>query len=344
MRADFFWSERYHPKAANTVALRGCYGAKKQRLLSLLAAYCGQAELYCAPLRPQQLAAVYLPDRDVIFADGDCLTALQADKELSLDGGCDWSALCGSSAALASIAAKVRVCDKKYARFFKAARLLQQSFSVLDKARLDRQKLRRCALRLCRKELPPQGGHIGLETRRMLSCMCGGGMATHFLTIARLCAVLIIIEDFAGAAGSALLQLIRGRALAGGTDVIFCPSPMDDSAAEFLFMPALMLGVCVCNRFHRPRALIAALEEGKRFERMRILRTERFYLPQAQQNLKQLRFLHRAQWELLEEASAALARRDKLLAAGEGIYAAAGRCEGLASLAAQALALAGLKT
>ncbi|MDR3345327.1 MAG: hypothetical protein LBT21_07070 [Oscillospiraceae bacterium] len=344
MSADYFWSAEYRPRARRVVLLRGCPDEKKHRLLLLLTTYLEQngqtAERYSAPLRPEQAAAVFLPESGVLFIDSHFAQDLSADAELSLDEQRDWAELCRKSAAIAKPDEKIQECERKYSRFFNAAALLQKDFARTDAARLNKAKLTRCAVRLAAKEFPPPSGRIGRETRRMLTSHSAGGMAAHFRTIAEMCDTLILLEDFSGAAGAFLLSRLRANALGNGLDAVVCPSPLDPNGApEFLFVPELRLGAAVCNRFHNPHALIAALEGGKRFEHMRVLRSERFYLRQGKEQSRRLRFLHRAQWELLEAASAALAAREQLLERLAGYYAAADGTVNLPMLAAKALLL-----
>ncbi|MDR1409833.1 MAG: hypothetical protein LBJ12_06170 [Oscillospiraceae bacterium] len=327
--------------------LRGCPDGKKHRLLVLLAAYLKQngytVERYSAPLRPNQIIAVFTPECEVLFIDSHFAENMPADAEISLDEHRDWTALCRKGAAITALDEKIQKCERKYARFFKAASILQKDFDRIDEARLSKTKLYRCAVRLTAKELSPPCGRIGLETRRTLTGLGADGMAAHFLTIAAMCDTLILLEDFSGAAGAFLLSRLRANALGSGLDIVVCPSLMEPNGApEFLFVPQLRLGAGVCNRFHNPHALISALEGGKRFAHMRVLRSERFYLKQDKSQARRLRFLHRAQWELLEELSAALAAREMLLARLESLYSMADDAENLPVLAARAMMLAEL--
>jgi len=354
LSTDFFWDTNHCPAARRVVLLSGCPDGKKHCLLTLLAAYMEQngeaIERYSAPLRPNQTIAIFFASSGVLFIDSHFANGISADAELSLDKQRDWAQLCQNSAELACLNEKIYKYERKYRRFFNAAALMQNDFVRLDNARLNTVKLTRCAVRLAAKEFPPPNGRIGLEAQRMLSNMSAGGMAAHFLTIAAMCDRLILIEDFSGAAGAFLLSRLRANALGNGLDTIVCLSPLEHSAdrspqepvIEFIFIPALKLGAGICNRFHNPYALISALETGcpgKRFEHMRVLRSERFYLKQSEDDIRRRHFLHRAQWELLEEASSALAMREQQLLQLESLYARADSAVNLPMLAANLLNL-----
>ncbi|MCL2023571.1 MAG: hypothetical protein FWG82_04290 [Oscillospiraceae bacterium] len=347
MHGDYFWHGSPCPEAGQVVLLRGCPDGKKNRLLELLAGCYNkngeETQCFAAPLRPSQLVALYLPAREVIFLDSHFAGEMAGTYEFSLDEGRDWTALAENAGEIAMLDKKITACEEKYRRFFKTAALLQNRFNALDVKRLNKARLERCALRLAEKEFPQPTDAAGQEEIRALSAMSGKGMAARFLTIANLCDRLILMEDFSGGAGDYLLKALRRHALERGLNITACYSPLGtqggdlpskqtcqpNTELDFLFIPALKLGAGVCNRFHNPEALIAALDGNKRFTHMRILRSERFYFKLSHTEKRRMRFLHRAQWELLDEASRALALREEYLERLEGLY---GQWDGLDDL------------
>ena len=137
-------------------------------------------------------------------------------------------------------------------------------------------KTARRAAALLEKELPSPGPLPGKETRRFLGGPTCRGRLLLEGTVSALCQRVYEIRDQCGLAGTLLAHLRKGF-LAGGCDVIACPSPEQPGRLEHLLIPQRSLAfvtgplkTCPVFRTIRTENLVErkAWQEGKNFLRL----------------------------------------------------------------------------
>lgn len=276
-------------------------------------------QIHCSS-DPDSLDGVYFHEPGVTIADATEPHALSpcypgaAETEVSLFGAMDSEPLAAQKEQIISLFSQKKTLNLRCQNFLHAANtLLNDSFYIaLENTDLD--KVHRCALRLCAKELPKTKGQ-GVEHRRFLSAITPRGVVTYIGTALELCDRIVVINDEYGCSSRMLLSLIRSHALEMGYEIYTCYCPLNPlDKIDHLFIPALGLGFMTSHRYNKLDV----------FEPYRVINYTRFTDTAALKQRKQrLSFNRKASAELIAETISTLGTASRLHSILEAVYAQA---------------------
>lgn len=263
-------------------------------------------ELLCssAPSAPE--GAVF-PELSASIADGEPPHVIRlrypSAQPVPLWDCLDRAALWDRREELLARGREAERLEKDAVGYLYAAGALMGELISVGAAAADRGKLLAYAQRLAAREFPRSSGgrEAGWEQQkeRFVSAVTGEGKVLLRDTIAAAAPRVIAIEDNWGAVASALLEAIKELALASGTQVVVCRSPLFPfTKIDHLLLPRLGLGFVTMDRATAPA--LAGLPE-------RIIHAGRFSdLGLLRQKRARGRFLRKAASGMLDQAAAVL--------------------------------------
>ncbi|MDR3207215.1 MAG: hypothetical protein LBT60_02680, partial [Oscillospiraceae bacterium] len=254
----------------------------------------------CAPEAPEELAGAFFPELGAVVADGTeprgaaGLLPLAVERYVDLGAYGDAAALKAKRGELRRLAEAVLAPQTRVARGLAAARALaDERFD----AALDGDVppiLARRARGIIAREIRPGGG--GAAHKRFLSALTPDGPVCLFETARELCGRIYELNDNYGLAPFLLAPLLAA-ALDAGQEAYACYCPLHpEEQLEHLLLPGLDLGF-VSSSDPLPY-------DGVPFRRMRLDACPDAERIRAQRS--RLRFLHKTERALLDDAAAAL--------------------------------------
>lgn len=233
-------------------------------------------------------------------------------------------------AAKARRAEIVALSDEYRAHYRSAYRILRAMGEVGSERRvamhahIDDLKLRRRTGGILARELRGEGSGSGRVDRAFLGGVTHQGVLCRFDTVETLCPRIYALADSAGL-GNEMLQTIVRAAQEKHFDVIACPNPDRPQELHHVLIPERGLAFITSNE--------RIPYEGKPYRRLRLDTMAAEQLTRAQK--AKLRFTHRVEDSLLDEAVAALASAKKAHDALENAYHPCVNFEEVSALAEQ---------
>ena len=189
-------------------------------------------------------------------------------------------------------------------------------------AQMDFSKLRRRTNGILARELRGEGGGSGRVDRVFLGGVTHRGEICRFDTVEALCPRIYAIIDSAGL-GNEMLETVVQAAQAKHFDIIACPNPDRPQELQHVLIPEKGLAFITTNA-RNPY-------DGKPDRRLRLDAMAEEKLTRAQK--AKLRFTHRVEASLLDEAVGALSDAKKAHDALENAYHPCVDFEGVTALA-----------
>ena len=324
--------------AERTVLLMGGPASGKSTLLRAVmdAALARDWEVvaWVSPHAPDSIEAVQIPGRDVyIRVAGAPYGAIPdrwggVERVISLDTFLDGDALAGRQDFLFDSAAEEAAQQQRAERFLASAATLLGDNARVAATALDSDKLIQFTERLAERELAGAAA-VSSEGAEdvMLSAVTPDGIRVLYDTLHALCARVYVVEDDFGVVAPQMLEVLRRYAVDSGVAYVACMSPLS-AAVEHLLFPSISVAFTTANR------CMAA-----DFPAFRRIHATRFMDEELLRNSRQLMsFGRRAAFELLQEASGALALSRAAHERVIPIYAAAMDWGGVDAVVAQILA------
>lgn len=303
--------------------LKGGPGTGKSTMIerAIESARCGGIveQIHCSS-DPDSLDGALFHEPGIAIADATSPHVLSpnypgaVETEVSLFECFDSEPLVAQKEQIISLFSQKKSLSRRCQNFLHAANtLLNDSFYIaLENTDLD--KVHRCAMRLCAKELP-QTGNQGKEHRRFLSAVTPKGVVTYIGTALELCDRIVVINDEYGCSSRLLLSLIRAHALEAGYEIFTCYCPLNpNDKIDHIFIPALGLGFMTSHRYNKLDA----------FEPYRVINYTRFTDTSVLKLRKQrLSFNRKASAELIAETISTMGLAARLHSILEAVYAQA---------------------
>lgn len=296
------------PGCGKSTLMRRCADAAEERGERVVYIHCSGD--------PASLDGAVFPDRRCAIVDGTPPHALEptyavaCERCVDLTRFYDVAAVKARRAELRALTDAYRAHYRDAYRLLRAAEEAAQERRALLHERFAHDALRRRIDALLSRELRAAGRGSGRVDRAFLGGVTHLGDLCRFDTAAALCPRLYLLDDSAGLAASALLQ-IADAARARGDDVLLCPDPDRPRLPAHVLLPARGLafvttnarcpydGPTPCRRLRLDAPALSALSRAEK---------------------TRLRFLRRVEDGLREEAVAALARAKSSHDALEACY------------------------
>ncbi len=245
----------------HTYIIKGGAGTGKSTLMKRVADYFITKGLRChlcpCSSDPNSLDGVIFPDIKVVLLDGTAPHVVEpiypgACEEIINLGEC-WDArqLIDSREQIIRITKENKEYHKKAGSYLAAAGcVLSDSYEVATLS-LQTEKAIQFAKKLSKNHLKKTRAK-GIEWVRYLGGVTPKGLIFYGSTLEKMLDTKIVLSDEFGAASSVILQTFRTEALNKGYELITCYCPMcPKEKIEHIIIPALRLGVCTSNRFHK---------------------------------------------------------------------------------------------
>lgn len=264
--------------------------------------------IYCAS-DPSSLDGIIIPSLEVCFADGTSPHVIEpkypgAVEQLVNLGDCwDGKPLRESRDEIRELYVRNSALHAASIRYLAAAGALLRDGANTVLPLIDEAKVRSFAFRFARRELPRLEKSPGRATRRFLSAVTPKGVFCHSHTVRVLCSRVIGIEDQQGVASGLLLERLESEAILNGYDVISCPCPLNPKGRpEHLLIPKAGLAVVTLKQAHS-----LELTPDRVIHAQRFTDTSELY-----DHKNRLAFIHRAAWELTQEAARLMSEAKKV--------------------------------
>lgn len=284
--------------------LKGGPGTGKSTLMKRVAKYAAEKKvktelIYCSS-DPHSLDAVIFPEKKVCIADGTAPHTLDpvypgaCEKIINLGECWDDAGLVKQRSEIIATTKKNAIFHQRSQRYLAAFGLLDRDINKVVQQSLDAQKLYGYAERLSKKIFATSSDVCGKENIRFLSAITPEGIVTfeeNLLAYNQ----RYLIDDEHGPASTAILSIIKDKALLSGLDVITCYSPSAPlSKIDCLMLPEISACFAVSNTWHPLHEMNAT----KRIHTKRFLNSE-----ELSSRYQRLKFNRRVARELLSEAT-----------------------------------------
>ncbi|MBR1811525.1 MAG: hypothetical protein IJ766_07775 [Clostridia bacterium] len=318
-----FYGDFCDPETAGHIyILKGANGLCSGYLLKTV---CKRATALSIPVekvysrsRPGALEALALPQQRLYILDGSFPRAfepkypLAAETVVSTDDCFDREMLEKNKAALILIGKIMETERRRTMQYLAAVRSINADSSAILYPCVDRDKIRRYALRFAAREFPASEGRKKPRSI-FLSGITAQGVTVHYDTLKKY-PIVNVIDDRDGAAASVLIENLKTEAEKRGLTAIVCRCQTDpENRAEHLLLPEAGTAFFTANRYHPAPERIDRTIHVSRF-----LDTEKLAA-----NRMRLNFNKKAVRSLIEEAVAAEARVQDLQDMIDAYYEAA---------------------
>ena len=315
----------------NSLLIKAGPGCGKSTMMTKIAdALVSQGEtvelIHCSS-DPDSLDGVFCAARKFSIVDATAPHTLEprypvaGETVISLYDNLDQEKLRSSRKEIGELFDRCSVLQERACRYITAAGSLVDDSYKLSVAGADLGAARSFAARLALKYFPsgqrdPDGG----EELRMLSANTLAGPICYTDTISKVADQIIILMDPWGAVSSAMLRILREKALARGLRTITCYCPMaPHDKIDHLLLPSARVAFVTDNQYH-PLA----------FEGARRIHCDRFCdKSQLRAHRGRLRFNRKAAADLLEQATRLQAQAKQHHDQLETYYKAAADFEGV---------------
>lgn len=141
-------------------------------------------------------------------------------------------------------------CHSKCRRLIRCADILLKENAYYAEAATDFEKINAVGERIAKLEFKEKG-EGAIEHSRLLSAVTNQGVVVFSETPSALCDRIYAFKDEFGVSSSALLRLLKDKALKKGYEIFACYCPLTpDYKLEHLFIRDLRLGFVTENRFN----------------------------------------------------------------------------------------------
>lgn len=241
--------------------LKGGPGTGKSTMLKKFASVLSKkglsTELIFCSADTDSLDAVITSDGSFVMADATLPHSVEPkypgvyETSVSLSDCWNEEMLNEHSLEIISLFEKNRKLHEETRRYISAAASLFDEAARLETESVYKEKIEKCAVRICFAEFK-KGSHIrGTEKQRFLSAVTDKGVFFFSRTPKILCDRIYAFEDEAGAASRIFMSTVRKIAIEHGLDIITCKCPIfPDEKIEHIFIPSLRLGFVTLNKRH----------------------------------------------------------------------------------------------
>lgn len=299
------YRELYNPyEKGNHIILKGGPGTGKSTLMKKVANklyndgyYVEQG--FCSA-DPNSLDVVYAPEIGFSIFDGTAPhtfdPTMPGVNEHIVDLSVAWDRdyLKKHSEEIGELTKLNKELHVKITDFLKVASLFESQAVMLCNTALDREKVKRFALRLANREIPTRKNvEKGREFKRFLSAVSPEGIVVQHDSIVALAEKIITIHDEYSMVSPYIVSFIGDYALNMGYDVYKCYCPLFPKfKVEHIIIPQLSLAIFTENNYHQ-----SIDEISKRIHATRFL-----YKDEIQKHQEKLNFYKKAKKEFVDEA------------------------------------------
>ena len=299
------YKELYDPyEKGNHIILKGGPGTGKSTLMKKMANKLYNEGYYveqgCCSADPNSLDVVYAPELSFSIFDGTAPHTFDptmpgvSEHILDLSVAWDKEYLQKHSEEIGMLTKSNKELHAKASDYLKVASLFESQAVVLCNGDLDREKIKRFAIRLANREIPTRRNvERGRELKRFLSAVSPEGIVVQHDSVVALAEKIITIHDEYGTASPYIVSFIGDYALNMGYDVYKCYCPLFPKfKVEHIIIPQLSLAIFTENNYHK------SIDESSK----RIHATRFCYKDDIQKHQEKLNFYKKAKKEFVDEA------------------------------------------
>ncbi len=310
--ADGFFScfdDLYSPEKGDAFyILKGGPGTGKSTLMKRLALAADKegdkAELFFCSSGPDSLDGVRFDRALAAVADGTAPHVMDpkfpgmCERIIPLGDCLDYEKLRQKRKELLPLYNANSALHKKASRIIRAAGSLCDDSFAVNCACVDFDRAADFGRRLCDRFLDEKQQGRGRERRAFLSGITPAGLVVFSKTPEKMCGRVVEIEDQYGGASSAIMSVIRKRALSCGLDIITCPCALHpERKIDHVLIPEKNIAFCTVNSH------IKIGSKGKKIHMGRFTNTQKMREFSAR-----IRFNKKASEELFFDAAKTLAQ------------------------------------